>query len=405
MAALLGAEEYGFGTAAMIAAGCCMVRQCHLNTCPVGVATQDPKLREKFKGTPEAVVNYLTGVAEEVREILAAMGKRSLQEIIGCPELLIPRLPAGHPRAQALNLELLLHQVDPGRKKARVWGLKRNDWNDKPLNDRIMGDVTEALEGEGSVSMSYPIHNTDRSVGARVAGEIGRRYIDEGLPPGIEIELKFKGSAGQSFGAWMTKGMRMILEGESNDYVGKGMSGGELVIVPPKDAKFKAEENVIAGNTCFYGATGGHAFIRGTAGERFCVRNSGGAVVVEGVGDHGCEYMTGGTVIILGPTGRNFGAGMTGGEAYVLDETRSFDVRYNPELVDMTPVAGTAHLEKLANLLKRHLELTGSPVAAKILHNFGEYRNLFWRVAPKPISIPATAAQVIPLKKKQDQAS
>lgn len=407
MAAILGAEEYGFGTAVMIAASCCMVRQCHLNTCPVGVATQDPKLREKFKGTPEMVVHYLTGVAQEVREWLASMGKRSLQEIIGHPELLEASFPQHYPRTRELDLSSILRQVDPGQQKARVWGLKRNDWNDKPLNEQIIKDVMPALEGKGSVKQTYSIQNTDRSVGAGVAGEIGKRYIDEGLPPGVEIELKFKGSAGQSFGVWMAKGMRLILEGEANDYVGKGMCGGEMVIVPPKKCKFIPEDNVIMGNTCFYGATNGAAFIRGRAGERCGVRNSGGVFVVEGIGDHGCEYMTGGTAIILGPTGRNFGAGMTGGEAFILDEKRLFDTRYNPELIEVHPVSGTETLAKLAQLLKRHQELTGSTLAEKILKDFSEYQKLFWHVKPKADVAPSAAiptAQVIPLKKETGQA-
>lgn len=400
IAAILGAEEYGFGTAAMIAAGCCMVRQCHLNTCPVGVATQDPKLREKFKGTPEMVVNFMRGIAGEVREILATMGKKSLQDIIGCPELLQKRFPEGYPRVRALHLDDILTQVDPTHTKARVWGLKRNDWNDRPLNDRILQETSEALDGKGSVSLSYPIKNTDRSVGARIAGEIGKRYVDDGLPPGVEIELKFKGTAGQSFGAWMTPGMRLLLEGEANDYVGKGMSGGEMVLIPPKLAKFIPEENVIMGNTCFYGATGGQAFVRGIAGERCGVRNSGGTFVVEGVGDHGCEYMTGGTAVILGNTGRNFGAGMTGGEAFVLDESRSFNTRYNPELVDMLPVTDRSALKKLADLLKRHRDVTGSTVAKKILRNFAESQRLFWHVVPKAASeVTPRVGKIIPLKK------
>lgn len=406
MAAILGAEEYGFGTAVMIAASCCMIRQCHLNTCPVGVATQNIKLREKFKGTPEMIVHYLTGVAQEVRELLASIGKRSLQEVIGHPELLETHFPKDYPRSSSLDLNPILKQVDPSQQKARVWGLKRNDWHEKSLNEQIIKDVGPALEGQGSIKQNYIIQNTDRSVGASVAGAIGKRYLDEGLPPGVAIELNFKGSAGQSFGVWMTKGMRLILEGEANDYVGKGMAGGEMVMVPPKSAKFIPEENVIMGNTCFYGATGGAAFIRGLAGERCGVRNSGATFVVEGIGDHGCEYMTGGTAVILGPTGRNFGAGMTGGEAFVLDEKRLFDLRYNPELIEIHPVASTETLEKLASLLKRHQELTGSSVAEKILKNFSDYQKLFWHVRPKAAqAATSSAAQVIPLKKDSEQAS
>ncbi|MCB1215183.1 MAG: glutamate synthase subunit alpha, partial [Deltaproteobacteria bacterium] len=274
------------------------------------------------------------------------------------------------------------------------------------LNETLLHEASEALQGKGSVTLEHKIQNTDRSVGASIAGAIGKKYLDEGLPPGSEIQLNFKGEAGQSFGVWTTKGMRLRLEGESNDYVGKGMSGGEIIVVPQKEVKFKPEENVIVGNTCFYGSTGGRAFIRGLAGERFGVRNSGGTLVVEGLGDHGCEYMTGGTVLVLGPTGRNFGAGMTGGEAFVLDEKRLFDRQYNPELIEIENIQDKAALEKLAELLKRHLEVTGSTVAGKILKNFGEYQKLFWHVKPKKQEAnQENAAKVIPLKKENAQGN
>jgi glutamate synthase (NADPH/NADH) large chain/glutamate synthase (ferredoxin) len=399
MAAILGAEAYGFGTAAMIAAGCCMVRQCHLNTCPVGVATQDPKLREKFKGTPEAIVHFMLGVAGEVRQILASIGKRSLQEIVGCPELLEPNIPTNLPKIRELDLDYILAQVDPEGKKARSWQGKRNDWEDEPLEKQVLIDAKEGLEGKGSVSLHYPIKNTDRSVGAMVAGEIGHRYVNKGLPPGVEIELRFTGTAGQSFGAWMTQGMRLILEGEANDYVGKGMSGGELALFPPQDSPFEAEKNVILGNTCFYGATGGQAFIRGRGGERFCVRNSGGIVVVEGVGDHGCEYMTGGMVLVLGPTGRNFGAGMTGGKAYVYDEEREFQNRYNPELIQIEATEKSTDVTEIEAHLKRHAALTDSPLAKKILKHLSQNKKLFWKVTPKE-SAQATVVR-LPVEKKQ----
>ena len=318
-AAVFGAEEYGFGTAAVVATGCVMTRQCHLNTCPVGVATQDPKLRARFTGTPEMVVNYLRFVAQELREYLAALGVRKLDELIGRTELLTRReLPALPPKAQTVTLDFLMQTVGEG---PRIHTQPRNDWeNDQPLDNQLIADATSALEGRGPVKLSYPIRNIHRTVGARLAGEIARRYGDKGLPTAT-IDVTLRGVAGQSFGAFAIAGMRLTLIGEANDYVGKGMAGGELIIRPPDESPFVWHKNTIIGNTCLYGATGGVLYAAGRAGERFGVRNSGAMAVVEGLGDHGCEYMTGGIVLILGETGRNFGAGMTGGRAYVLDRS------------------------------------------------------------------------------------
>ncbi|MBI3322271.1 MAG: glutamate synthase subunit alpha, partial [Candidatus Omnitrophica bacterium] len=336
MAALFGAEEYGFGTMAVIATGCVMTRQCHLNTCPVGVATQDPKLRAKFTGTPEMVVNYLIFIAQEVREMLASIGARRLEDIIGRTDLLALRqLPELPEKAGTLKLQPFLEVVDSGPRTHQV---ERNDWEgDDPLDNRIVRELGDAIEQQRRTRLSYPIRNIHRTVGARVAGVIASRYGDAGLPVGT-IDLAFTGTAGQSFGAFCINGMRLVLVGEANDYVGKGMAGGELVIRPPDNAGFVWHKNVIMGNTCLYGATGGYLYAAGRAGERFAVRNSGAIAVLEGLGDHGCEYMTGGIVLVLGSTGRNFAAGMTGGTAFVLDPENLFSRQINPALVETVRV-------------------------------------------------------------------
>ena len=381
MAAVFGAEEYGFGTAAVVATGCVMTRQCHLNTCPVEVATQDPKLRARFTGTPEMVVNYLVFVAQELRESMAALGARKLDELIGRTDLLTLRkrddLP---PKAKTVTLDLLMTTVDEG---PRIHTVPRNNWEgDRPLDDQIIADAKSALEGRGKAKLSYPIRNTHRTVGARVAGEIAKRYGDKGLPTAT-IDVKLRGVAGQSFGAFCIAGMRLTLIGEANDYVGKGMAGGELIIRPPDESPFAWHKNVIIGNTCFYGATGGVLFAGGRAGERFGVRNSGAMAVVEGLGDHGCEYMTGGIVLILGETGRNFGAGMTGGRAYVLDRERVFEKRVNLELVELDRLEGTEDVVNVRALLERHFVATQSNLALEILTNWEDFQELFWMVIPR----------------------
>jgi glutamate synthase domain-containing protein 2/glutamate synthase domain-containing protein 1/glutamate synthase domain-containing protein 3 len=320
-AAILGAEEFNFGTAALIALGCVYVRQCHLNTCPVGIATQDEKLRGKFKGSPDMVVNFFNSVAEEVRRIMARLGVRSLKEIIGRPEFLKQRHVPDHPKANTLDLHRLLVDVlgkDDAGPRYCTW--QRNDppIGESPLDDAILQDCKDAIVDAVKMTKDYRVRNVHRSIGTKVSGEIGYQHGAEGLPEGT-LTLNLTGTAGQSFGAFLTSGIRMVLSGEANDYVGKGMSGGEIIVRPPADHTYKPHENSIVGNTCLYGATGGKLFANGRAGERFAVRNSGATAVVEGVGDHGCEYMTGGTVVVLGRTGKNFGAGMTGGIAYVLD--------------------------------------------------------------------------------------
>ncbi len=318
--ALLGAEEFNFGTAALIASGCVYVRQCHMNTCPVGVATLDEKLRAKFKGKPENIVNFFNAVAGEVREIMASLGARTMNELIGRVELLRQRKATDHPKANTLDLRRMLADVSKDDPTApRFHTRDRNDgFMDRPLDDVILQDANEAINHGKPLSLSYKVHNTNRSVCTKVSGEIAYQHGETGLPDGL-LEINLRGTAGQSLGAFLSPGLRLILVGEANDYVGKGMSGGSITLRPRPDHAFVPHECMIAGNTCLYGATGGQFYAQGRVGERFAVRNSGATAVVEGLGDHGCEYMTNGTVVVLGRTGRNFGAGMTGGTAYVLD--------------------------------------------------------------------------------------
>jgi len=383
IAAMLGAEQYGFGTTALIAVGCKMARQCHLNSCPVGVATQREDLREKYFGTPEMLVSYLTHVAEEVRGLLASLGYRSIDELIGRADLLYQLKPEGDQRSDKINLDRVIAPVDAGRTQPYMAQAERNDRvEDVVLDDQIIDDVKDAIEQKTPVRLQYPIKNTNRAVGARISGRIARRYGDEGLPYGT-IDLHFTGSAGQSFGAFLARGMRLHLTGEANDYVAKGMNGGDITIRPHPDMPVASHEAVLVGNTVLYGATGGALFIAGRAGERFGVRNSGGRAVVEGIGDHGCEYMTDGAVVILGETGRNFGAGMSNGVAFVLDERGDFRSRVNQELVGLEQVTGPEDIELLEALVRRHQEVTNSDRARDILAEWRRYLPMFWKVAPK----------------------
>ena len=382
-ATLLGAEEYNFGTAALIAMGCVYVRKCHLNTCPVGVATLDDNLRAKFKGKAENVVDFFNAVAQEVREIMARLGFRTIDEMVGRTGCLRQRHIPDHPKANTLDLSRLITDVvkdDPTA--VRHATRDRNDpEHDQPLDDIILQDAEEAIRDGKPVKLSYKVDNTNRSVGTKVSGEIGYQYGEEGLPEGT-LELNLTGTSGQSFGAFLAPGIRLILTGEANDYVGKSMSGGEIVIRPLPDHRFKPEENSILGNTIMYGATNGRLFANGRAGERFCVRNSGGTAVVEGIGDHGCEYMTGGTVVVLGSTGKNFGAGMTGGSAFVLDQENKFEGRYNDQLVGAARIASPEDEALLKELVVQHSEKTGSPLAARILAGWSDYLGSFWKVTP-----------------------
>ncbi len=394
-AAILGAEEFNFGTTALIAMGCVYVRQCHLNTCPVGVATQDEKLRGKFKGTAENVVHFFNGVAQEVREILASLGVTSLADVIGRPEFLRQREVPGHPKANTLDLSRLLADVCGNDDTVtRYCTRSRNDGlHERPLDDIILQDAKDAITEQQPISLSYKVKNTNRSVGTKVSGEIGYQYGKEGLPEGT-LELKLEGSAGQSFGTFLTSGIRLILTGEANDYVGKGMSGGEIIVKPPADHLFAPHECSIVGNTCLYGATAGVLFANGRGGERFGVRNSGAVAVVEGIGDHGGEYMTGGTIVVLGSTGKNFGAGMTGGQAYILDREERFTDLYNPGLVSIERL-GEEDKSVLQQLIYRHLDATDSPRAKEILADWTTYAASFWKVKPKSVA-PAKPAVAKP---------
>ncbi len=380
IAALLGADEFSFGTAALIAVGCKMARTCHSNNCPVGVATQRADLIAKFPGMPEHLMIFMHQVAEEVRQILAMLGYRTLNEIIGHAELLTQAITGED--AGSMDLMPLLWTPDTGYPRRNVD--ERNPLLvGSDLGDRLAAEALAELDGDGApVRLRYAIHNTDRTIGSRLSGILARRHGNAGLPEG-SIVVEFEGTAGQSFGAFVLPGMHLHLTGQANDYVGKGLGGGEIVVRPQVDTKMTWHENVIIGNTALYGATGGKLFAAGRAGERFAVRNSGAHAVVEGVGDHGCEYMTGGVAVILGETGRNFGAGMTGGVAYVYDPEDQLPGRYNPQLIGIQRVAGKQFEQQLRDLLRQHFQLTGSPRAKEILDGWQEELRNFWLVLPK----------------------
>lgn len=400
IAGILGAEEFGFGTAALVAVGCCMVRQCHLNTCPVGVATQNEKLRLKYRGTPEALIHFFTHVAQEVRELLASLGARRFNDVIGHTELLEPIALDSNAKASHVDLSAILTQPDPHGTRPRYHIQERNDWDDVPMDEAILKDVARAIETEIPIKLKYPIRNIHRTVGARIAGAIAQRYGDQGLLDGT-IEITCEGTAGQSFGAFLINGMRLILIGQANDYVGKGMAGGEIILRPDPRATFASEQNVILGNTVMYGATAGTLYAAGRAGERFCVRNSGGRAVVEGAGDHCCEYMTGGVVVILGETGRNFGAGMTGGIAYVLDDKEAFEKRYNSQLVGIERLAEVEDVELVKSMIERHAAYTGSSHAKRILDQWEKFEPLFWKVKPHPTETKIRTEVVVNVNKDE----
>ncbi|MCX7625750.1 MAG: glutamate synthase large subunit, partial [Candidatus Sumerlaeaceae bacterium] len=382
IAALLGAEEFGFATAALVSLGCIMMRKCHLNTCPVGVATQDPRLRERFAGKPEHVINFFRFVAQELREIMAELGFRTVDEMVGRVDMLDVQPAIDHWKARGLDLSQILYQP-PRKPGVEIRCVKAQDHGlELALDHELIRRCQPALERLEPVRFEMPIRNVNRTVGAMLSGEAAKRYGEEGMPPNT-IHVKFHGSAGQSFGVWLYSGITFELEGDANDYFGKGLSGGRLIAYPPREARFAAEDNIIIGNTCFYGATSGEAYVRGRAGERFAVRNSGAKCVVEGVGDHGCEYMTGGTVVVIGPTGRNFAAGMSGGIAFVLNEDNCFEQRCNTTMVDLESVEEPKDIELLKLLLTNHAKLTGSPVAARILEQFDAYLPRFVKVMPR----------------------
>jgi len=406
--ALLGADEFGFSTAPLIAAGCIMMRKCHLNTCPVGVATQDPVLRKRFKGAPEHVVNYFFFVAEEVREILASLGFAKFDDIIGLSELLEKDAMISHWKANGLDFSRIFHKVDAPKKKT-YWTEKQNHPIHDILDRKLIAAAQPALESKIPVSIEVDIKNVDRSAGAMLSGEVAKRYRHKGLKDDT-ISVKLRGTAGQSFGAFLARGITFELIGDGNDYVGKGLSGGRIVVRPPENSKIVAAKSIVVGNTVLYGAISGECYFNGVAGERFAVRNSGAIAVVEGVGDHGCEYMTGGVVVVLGETGRNFAAGMSGGVAYVLDESEDFAKRCNMAMVELEPVPEEDDMleklhhhggdlmhkgrvdisgdmtrhddERLYQLISNHLHFTGSPRAKEILDHWVEFRPKFRKVMP-----------------------
>jgi glutamate synthase (NADPH/NADH) large chain len=383
IAALLGAEEFGFATAPLVVSGCIMMRVCHLDTCPVGIATQNPELRKRFSGRPEFVVNFFEYIAEEVRELLAALGYRSLAEVIGHPELIDVSGAVGHWKARGLDLSPILAEPAAGPEEARHCVQPQDHGLDRALDQTLIEACRPALDDAAPVQISLPIRNVNRTVGTLLGAEVTRRYGGVGLPDGT-IEVAFTGSAGQSFGAFLPRGITLRLEGDANDYLGKGLSGGRLVVRPSLSGPpgFVAEEQIIAGNVILYGATAGEAFIRGVVGERFAVRNSGAVAVVEGVGDHGCEYMTGGRVVVLGPTGRNFGAGMSGGIAYVWDPDGAFSSLVNPEMVDLEE-CDEADVTWLEAVVGKHRTETGSAVAERVLAGWPRTALNFTKVMPR----------------------
>lgn len=381
--AMLGADEFSFGTLPLIVLGCVMMRKCNTNTCPMGVATQDPELRKHFEGRAEYVVNYFTFLAQRVREYLAEMGVRSLKEIIGHTELIDFSMPDGFPvgKWRAIDFSRLLHKPDTD--KPLYWDRSAYTRVSGVKDEEIIRAAQKAIDGGEEVSLDYAIKNTDRAVGTMLSGVIAKKYGEEGLPDGT-IKIKFKGSAGQSFGAFAVKGLDLRLEGETNDYFGKGLSGGRISILPPARCSedFKAEENIIAGNTGLYGATSGELYINGKVGERFAVRNSGAVAVIEGAGDHCCEYMTGGRVVVLGKTGRNFAAGMSGGLAYVYDADHTFDYFCNMDMVELSLVEDSVSRKELLELIRQHYLHTGSALAGRMLDDWQHYVDDFIQVVP-----------------------
>ncbi len=404
--ACLGGEEFGFSTAALIVLGCVMMRKCHMNTCPAGIATQDETLRKRFIGKAEYTINYFRFVAREIREYLAEMGFTKFDDIVGRTDLLEVDQEVVNPKENGagwkmknMDFSRLLYMPNQA-KNVPIHNIHPNTRPTKGHIDfDLIKDTRKAIRGAEKVWISHPIMNVDRTTGAMLSGEISKRYGEEGLPEDT-IHCTFHGTAGQSFGAFLVKGITFRLEGDSNDYIGKGLSGGKIVVVPPVGSNFKPEENIIIGNTSFYGATRGEAYIRGVAGERFCVRNSGANAVVEGAGDHCCEYMTGGRVVVLGKTGKNFAAGMSGGIAYVLDETGNFDYFCNKGLVELLPVEDKSDINELQMLINNHLLYTQSTLAAKILTNWEEYLPKFVKVIPFEYKKVMEEQKLLELKKK-----
>jgi len=377
---MLGAEECGFATSALVTVGCIMMRKCEKNTCPVGVATQDPRLRAKFDGRPEDVVNFMMFIAEDLRRIMAQLGFRTYDEMVGRVDMLETDDAVRQWKAGGVDLSAILSPAVKKSPSSSVICCIPQEHGIETVLDRELIRASEpALERKERVRVDMPIRNVNRTTGTMLSHEIAKRYGLEGLPPDT-IHARFTGSAGQSFGAWLSSGVTLELEGDANDYVGKGLSGGTLIAYPPKGSRFKSNENIIIGNVALYGAVRGYGFFRGTAAERFCVRNSGAHVVIEGVGDHGCEYMTGGRAVILGPTGRNFGAGMSGGIAYVYDTVGDFAGKVNPGMVELMKLENEDEIAQVHALIQSHLDYTGSEVATAILDDWEENLKRFHKV-------------------------
>ncbi len=394
IACLLGAEEFGFATTALVVSGCIMLRKCHLNTCSVGVATQDEALRKRFAGKPEYVINFMVFIAEQLREIMALLGFRTVNEMVGRVDCLDTRKAIEHWKAKGLDFTRMLTPIEAPEHVARYCRDKQDHRLDEKLDQRLIELSKEALEEKQPVAIRHAIHNIDRTIGTMLSAEVSRRYGEEGLPDNT-IQIRLHGSAGQSFGAFLAPGIAISLEGDSNDYTGKGLSGGRLAIFPPRIADFKASENVIIGNVALYGATGGKAFFCGLAGERFAVRNSGAETVVEGIGDHGCEYMTRGQVVVIGPVGRNFAAGMSGGVAFVLDETGVFPGLCNQESVDLEAVTDAEDIHNLRQLIEEHVKYTGSERGRYVIERWSDMLPKFVKVMPVEYrrALQAMAAQ------------
>ena len=391
--ALLGAEEFGFATAPLVVEGCIMMRKCHLNTCPVGIATQDPILRKRFAGQPEHVVNFFFFVAEEIREIMASLGIKKFNDLVGRSDLLDTKKGIDHWKIQGLDFSKIFYQPDMGKEVSRYNTETQYHAIDKALDNELIRRSKNTIKSKEPCEFTMPISNTNRTVGTLLSHEIAKTYGNEGLPDD-SIKINLEGTAGQSFGAFLAKGITFNLYGEGNDYVAKGLCGGKIVIRPPQNFKGIDEKNIIVGNTVMYGATSGETYFRGVAGERFCVRNSGAAAVVEGVGNHGCEYMTGGTVVVLGQTGQNFAAGMSGGVAYIYDPMRRFSLHCNPAMVTLEKIkreneqtSGPRHLDQadekiLKSLVEKHLQYTDSKVAKKIIEHWEKELVNFIKVMP-----------------------
>ena len=382
IACILGAEEFGFATAPLVTMGCVMMRVCNLDTCPVGIATQNPELRKRFKGKPEYVVNFMHFVAQELREYMAKLGVRTVDELVGRTDLLKKKEHIPSERANKVDLSNILENPYEGMHFCGYRDKLEYDFKlDQTIDEQVfLKQLKTALNKGQKKSLQVDVSNVDRTLGTIFGSEITRQYPD-GLPEDT-FTIQCNGSGGQSFGAFIPKGLTLELVGDSNDYFGKGLSGGKLIVYPPKAVNFKAEENIVIGNVALYGATSGKAYINGVAGERFCVRNSGATAVVEGVGDHGCEYMTGGRVVVLGTTGKNFAAGMSGGIAYVLDENRDFYKRLNKELVSLEEVTNKYDVQELKEMIQEHVAYTNSARGKEILDHFGEYLPKFKKVMP-----------------------